>query len=80
VVATQAGASGEVLQDVAGARLVPVADPHALAIAIRPLLVDAGARRRAARQAREHAEHRLGWDLHLDAFEQAAVRARSAVR
>ena len=78
VVATEAGASGEVLQDVEGSTLVPVADPHALAAALRPLVMDPALRWSAATQARAHAVHRLGWERHLDAFEQAAERARSA--
>jgi glycosyltransferase involved in cell wall biosynthesis len=75
VVATDAGASGEVLADVDEARLVPPGDPEAMADALSPLLRDADVRRAAADQARAHAEHRLHWDRHLDAFEEAAARA-----
>ncbi len=75
VVATDAGATGEVLADVAGARLVPASAPERLADALRGLVADGDARRAAGAAARAHAEAHLGWDGHLDALEAAARRA-----
>ncbi|MCB9896372.1 MAG: glycosyltransferase family 4 protein [Planctomycetes bacterium] len=75
VVATEAGASTEVLADVPGARLVPAGDAHALAEALGALLGDDAERARAASAARTHAERHLTWDAHLDAFERAAEAA-----
>lgn len=80
VVATDAGASGEVLSGVDGAVLVPAGDPVTLANALRPLVADAHARSAAGAAARAHAKHRLSWDGHLDAFEAAARRAIEACR
>ncbi|RKY19719.1 MAG: hypothetical protein DRQ55_10040 [Planctomycetota bacterium] len=80
VVATVAGASAEVLGELPEARLVPPGQPEALAAALRPLVTDSAARRQAGHHARAHAERRLGWERHLDAFEQAAARAMEAAR
>jgi len=77
VVATDAGASGEVLSGVAGARLVPAAEPARLAGALDGLLSDQVALRAAATSARKHAERHLSWDAHLDAFETAAKRSQA---
>lgn len=76
VIATDAGASAEVLADVDGARLVPPVDPPALAAALEGLLTDGAERERVAAAARAHAERRLDWALHLDAFEDAVARGR----
>lgn len=75
VVATDAGASAEVLSGVAGARLVPAAEPDRLAGALDGLLTDQSALLAAATSARAHAERHLSWDAHLDAFEAAAKRS-----
>jgi glycosyltransferase involved in cell wall biosynthesis len=75
VVATTAGASGEVLADLASARLVRAGDPPALADGLRPWLEDAPARRSAAAASRAHACARLGWEHHLAAVEEAAAGA-----
>lgn len=75
VVATDAGASGEVLSGVAGSKLVPAAQPERLADALDGLLSDPTALAAAAAAARAHAERQLSWDGHLDAFEAAARRS-----
>lgn len=77
VVATDAGATGEVLADVPGARLVPAGDASRLADALRALLTDPAARAAAAASAHRHAQARLGWDRHLTAIEEAMARARA---
>lgn len=74
VVATDAGATSEVLADVPGAHLVPAADPAQLAQTLARVLADEPARREASRAARAHAETHLTWDGHLDALELAAQR------
>ena len=75
VLATRAGASGEVLDGVGGARLVPPEQPPAMAAALGEMLDDPDALRSAALAARAHAEQQLSWDVHLDAFEAAANRS-----
>lgn len=75
VIATDAGASAEVLGSVSGARLVPPARPEALADALDGLLADSAALRDAAAAARAHAERELSWEGHLAAFEAAAERS-----
>ncbi len=75
VLATNAGASGEVLAGVGGARLVPPEQPQALAEALAAMLDDPEALRSAGLAARSHAEVQLSWDVHLDAFEAAAQRS-----
>ena len=70
--ATDAGATSEVLGSVVDARLVPPGDPGALADALRSLVIDPAARETAGRSARRHAEQHLGWEHHLDAWELAA--------
>lgn len=78
VVGTRAGATAELLAEVPGAALVEPADPAGLAAALTPLVDDPATRDDARDSARRHAETRLSWDVHLDAFEAAAARAREA--
>jgi len=80
VVATDAGANAEVLAGVDAARIVPASDPKALATALDTLLADPAALASAQRSARAHAEKHLGWEHHIDAFEQAAERSQRAAR
>ncbi|HTE05467.1 MAG TPA: glycosyltransferase family 4 protein, partial [Planctomycetota bacterium] len=80
VVATDVGANAEVLAGVAGAVLVPPADPAALAGALARLLADESALRRAGLAARVHAEQHLSWDGHVAAVERAAALALAAER
>jgi glycosyltransferase involved in cell wall biosynthesis len=74
VVATDAGATAELLTDVPGTHLVPAGSPTRLAAALANVLADEPGRRTAARAARAHAESQLTWDRHLNALEQAARR------
>lgn len=74
VVATDAGATGEILADVPGAQLVPAGSPSRLAAALAHVLSNPQARRDAAQAARAHAESHLTWDRHLNALERAAHR------
>jgi len=75
VVATDAGATPELLEGIEGCALVPPADAGALAAELQRLLADPARRARAAAAARLHAERRLGWDGHVQAVEEAALRA-----
>jgi glycosyltransferase involved in cell wall biosynthesis len=72
IVATRAGASAELLEDLEGSALCAADDPQALARALNPLLAAPEARSRAGAAARRHAEHVLPWDRHVDAVERAA--------
>lgn len=78
VVATDVGATPEVLAGLDGSALVPPQRPDRLADALAPLLTDAEARARSARAARAHAETTLDWDTHVDALEAAFVAAEGA--
>jgi glycosyltransferase involved in cell wall biosynthesis len=78
VIATTVAANIEVLRGVAGATLVPPNDPAALAAAMETWLADPTAAAEAGLASRAHACSTLGWDRHLDAFEQAAERAVAA--
>ncbi|MFT7464100.1 MAG: glycosyltransferase involved in cell wall biosynthesis [Pseudohongiellaceae bacterium] len=75
VVATNAGASGEVLAEVSGSQLVPPSQPGALAEALATWLDVPEALQTARAATRAHAEKQLSWDVHLDAFEAAAERS-----
>jgi glycosyltransferase involved in cell wall biosynthesis len=77
VVATDAGATGEILADVPGAQLVPAGNPSRLAAALAHVLSNPQARREASHAARAHAESHLTWDRHLNALERAAHRLTS---
>jgi glycosyltransferase involved in cell wall biosynthesis len=72
VVATRAGASVELLEDLEGATLCAPGEPQALAHALHALVADGDARTRAGLAARLHAERHLAWDGHVDAVEHAA--------
>ena len=61
VVATTAGALPEVVQDGVTGILVPPADPHALAGAIKLLLNDEDLRRRMGEEGRKRVEHYFSW-------------------
>lgn len=78
VVATDAGASPELLAGVEGCALVRPGDPEGLARELQRLLQDPARRARAAAAARAHAERHLGWEDHVQAVEEAALRARAA--
>jgi len=78
VVATDAGASPELLEGVPGCALVPPGEPGALARELQRLLADPARRAHAAGAAREHAERTLGWERHVQAVEEAALRAAHA--
>lgn len=67
VVASRAGALAEVVPPTAGA-LVPPGDPVALAVVLRPLLADAGARGRAAAAALAAGRALPSWDTVVDRF------------
>ncbi|GJM21763.1 MAG: glycoside hydrolase [Planctomycetota bacterium] len=79
VVATQVGATPEVLADLDCATLVPPENPSALADALASWLQDPEACTRASERARQHALERLGWEHHVDHVE-AACRALSEAR
>nr|WP_321985679.1 glycosyltransferase family 4 protein [uncultured Lichenicoccus sp.] len=68
VIATRAGAIPALVPQAAGA-LVPPGDPEALAQALRRLLSDPEARRRAAAVARAAGQALPGWDLATDRVE-----------
>jgi glycosyltransferase involved in cell wall biosynthesis len=72
VVATRAGASAELLENVSGSALCDPDDPQALARALGPLLASGEARSQAGTAARRHAEQHLTWDGHVGAVESAA--------
>ena len=78
VVATDAGATPEVLEGVPGSHLVPAADPQTLADTLARVLADPAALAEARRLARAHAERHLTWDGHLTALEEAAARIAPA--
>ena len=78
VVATDAGASPELLQGVEGCKLVPPGEPESLARELQQLLADPARRARAAVAARAHAERTLPWERHVQAVEEAALRACAA--
>lgn len=78
VVATEAGASPELLAGVEGCALVPPGDPAALASELQRLLSDPARRARAAAAARRHAQATLAWDGHVLAVEEAALRILAA--
>ena len=80
VVASEAGATPELLEGVDGSALVPPGSPAALADELQRLLADPARRARAAVASRRHAERRLGWDGHMQAVEEAALRAIAARR
>jgi len=80
VVATDAGATAELVAGVEGCALVPPGDPAALASELQRLLADPARRARAAAAARRHAEATLAWDGHVQAVEEAALRAIAARR
>lgn len=60
IVATRVGGTAEILEDGISGRLVPPADPAALAAAICELADDPGLRRRFALAARQRSEARFG--------------------
>ena len=80
VVATDVGATREILDGCPGATLVRPGDPAGLARALAARLADRKALARDGLAARAHAENRLSWDAHLDAVEEAAARAIASRR
>jgi glycosyltransferase involved in cell wall biosynthesis len=78
VVATDAGATPELLEGVEGSALVAPGDAKALAAELQRLLANPARRARAAAAARRQAERRLTWDGHVQAVEEAALRAIAA--
>ena len=80
VVATDVGATPELLSGLDGSALVPPGDPAALAAELQRLLADPARRARAGAAARRLAEQRLAWDGHVQAIEEAALRAIAARR
>jgi glycosyltransferase involved in cell wall biosynthesis len=80
VVATDVGATAELLEGVEGCALVPPGAPEALAAELSRLLHDPVRRARAGAAARTQAERLGDWDAHVQAVEEAALRAVSARR
>jgi glycosyltransferase involved in cell wall biosynthesis len=80
VVATSAGATPELIEGLEGSAIVPPGDPAALGAELEKLISDSGRRARGAAASRRFAEHRLNWDGHVQAVEQAARRAIDARR
>ena len=63
VVATRAGALPEIVGNDGAGILVPPADPHALAGAIRRLLGDGSLRQRMGETARKRIEESFSWEI-----------------
>lgn len=84
VVATDVGATPEVLQGATACRQVPAGSPDALAAAIAGVLGAGGpsggqeALAAAGRALRAHAARHFSWTPHLEALEQAAERIAGA--
>ncbi len=76
VVATDIGATPDVLAGLASAALVAPERPDLLADALEPLLRDESLRRDAAGAARAHAVATLSWSRHIAALEQCFEDAR----
>lgn len=76
IVATDVGATREVLEGCHGALLVPPGDPLSLARALSSLLDNTEQRGALGHSARSHAEGHFHWDHHLDAVEKVLDRAR----
>ena len=70
VVASRAGALPEILGAAGAGRLVPPADPHALAKAISETLANWSAEQRAARAARARIEELFAWPRVVERTEQ----------
>ena len=80
VVATDVGATSDLLAGCPGAVLVRPGRSDLLAEALAARLRDRDALQRDGAAARRHAETTLGWDAHVDAVVAAATAAQSARR
>jgi glycosyltransferase involved in cell wall biosynthesis len=80
IVATDAGATPELLAGAAGSSLVPAARPRALARAIAAVVADPAARAAAAGASRGHAERVLRWDTSVAAIETLLASLVTASR
>ncbi|MGQ0552513.1 MAG: glycosyltransferase family 4 protein [Planctomycetota bacterium] len=80
IVATDVGATRELLAGSSGATLVAPNAPAELAAALGPLLKSAALREESGLKARRHAEQLLSWDRHLAAVETQAQAALAAHR
>lgn len=74
VVATAVGGNAELLGDGASGRLVPPADPQAMAQALLADFRDPEAARRRGRQARQEAERRFSLDAMVSAYGELYAR------
>lgn len=63
VIATRAGALPQIVGDDGAGILVPPADPHALAGAIKRLLTDSSLRQRMGETARKRIEESFSWEI-----------------